>query len=228
MKTIKELINEEVASLQKDIDNRSYYAKSLWDATPEELRKRAINTVLGHYHLQGLEGNKLHLSGSNRQPMYLAKITGTDETYGLNREFIANPNRGRDGYTFTLEPDTYYAWKQNRVEYCGYFDGQEMAIMTKEEMIAVFEEEKEDAAVKIEEVKEVTIDFKKIVNLLNELTQKEIADQTGISQPAISKYKRGETALTKMTVENAMKLVELHNQVHKKAKMNEESKGVSQ
>lgn len=235
MKKLSKLINEEVASLQKDIDNKSYYAKSLWDATPEELKKRAINTVLGYYHLLGLEGNKLHLSGSNRQPMYLAKITGTDETYGLKREFIANPDRGRNGYTFTLEPDTYYAWKQSRVEYFGYFDGQEMAIMTKDEMIAAFEEkeeepeviEEETTTVENEEVKEVTIDFEKIVNLLDELTQKEIADKTGISQAAISKYKRGETSLTKMSVENAMKLMELYEQVQN-AKLNEEIKGVNE
>lgn len=235
MKTIKELINEEVKSLQESIDNKSYYAKALWDATPEEIINRATQSVLREYDLTGLDGNQLTLLGSKRQPMYLAKITGQDERYGIKREFISNPDRGRNNYTFTLEADTYYAWKESKVEYFGYFDGEQMAIMTKDEMIAAFEEkeeepeviEEETATVEVEEVKEATIDFEKIVSLLDELTQKEIADKTGISQAAISKYKRGETALTKMSVENAMKLMELYEQVQI-AKMNEEIKGVGE
>ena len=235
MKKINELIKKEAASLQKDVDNKKLCAKALWDATPEEIMQRATQSVLREYDLTGLDGNQLTLLGSKRQPMYLAKITGQDERYGIKREFISNPDRGRNNYTFTLEADTYYAWKESKVEYFGYFDGEEMAIMTKDEMIAAFEEkeeepeviEEETATVENEEVKEVTIDFEKIVNLLDELTQKEIADKTGISQAAISKYKRGETALTKMSVENAMKLVELYERVQL-AKMNEEIKGVGE
>lgn len=237
MKKINELIKKEAASLQKDIDNKKYYAKALWDATPEEIMERATQDVLREYDLTGLDGNKLTLLGSKRQPMYLAKITGQDERYGIKREFISNPDRGRSSYTFTLEADTYYAWKESKVEYFGYFDGEQMAIMTKDEMIAAFEEKEvevieneETAEVTVEEiteVKEVTIDFKKIVNLLDELTQKEIADKTGISQAAISKYKRGETPLNKMSVENAMKLMELYEQVQN-AKLNEEIKGVNE
>lgn len=235
MKKINELIKKEAASLQKDIDNKSYYAKALWDATPEEIMKRATQSVLREYDLTGLDGNQLTLLGSKRQPMYLAKITGQDERYGIKREFISNPDRGRSSYTFTLEADTYYAWKESKVEYFGYFDGEQMAIMTKDEMIAAFEEKEEPevieneetAEVAVEEVKEVTIDFEKIVSLLDELTQKEIADKTGISQAAISKYKRGETPLNKMSVENAMKLMELYEQVQN-AKLNEEIKGVNE
>lgn len=240
MKKINNLIKKEAESLQKDVDNKMYYAKTLWDATPEEIMERATQSVLREYDLTGLEGNQLTLLGSKRQPMYLAKITGQDERYGIKREFISNPDRGRSSYTFALEADTYYAWKESKIEYFGYFDGQEMAIMTKEEMIAAFEEKdveevieneeenvEETVEVEIEEVKEVTIDFEKIVNLLDELTQKEIADKTGISQAAISKYKRGETALTKMSVENAMKLMELYEQVQN-AKLNEEIKGVNE
>lgn len=235
MKKINELIKKEAASLQKDIDNKKYYAEALWDATPEEIMNRATQSVLRQYDLTGLDGNQLTLLGSKRQPMYLAKITGQDERYGIKREFISNPDRGRSSYTFTLEADTYYAWKESKVEYFGYFDGEQMAIMTKDEMIAAFEEKEElevieneeTAEVAIEEVKEVTIDFEKIVSLLDELTQKEIADKTGISQAAISKYKRGETPLNKMSVENAMKLVELYNQVQN-AKLNEEIKGVNE
>lgn len=235
MKKLSTLIKKEAESLQKDVDNKKYYAKTLWDATPEEIMERATQSVLREYDLRGLEGNQLTLLGSKRQPMYLAKITGQDERYGIKREFISNPDRGRSSYTFELEADTYYAWKESKIEYFGYFDGEQMAIMTKDEMIAAFEEkekepeviEEETATVENEEVKEVTIDFEKIVNLLDELTQKEIADQTGISQPAISKYKRGETALTKMSVENAMKLMELYEQVQN-AKLNEEIKGVNE
>lgn len=239
MKKINELIKKEAASLQKDISEKKYYAKTLWDATPEEIMERATQDVLREYDLTGLDGNQLTLLGSKRQPMYLAKITGQDERYGIKREFISNPDRGRSSYTFTLEADTYYAWKESKVEYFGYFDGEQMAIMTKDEMIAAFEEkeepevienEEETAEVTVEEiaeVKEVTIDFEKIVSLLDELTQKEIADKTGISQAAISKYKRGETAITKMSVENAMKLMELFEQVQN-AKLNEEIKGVNE
>lgn len=243
MKKINELIKKEVASLQKDIDNKSYYAKALWDATPEEIMQRATQSVLREYDLTGLDGNQLTLLGSKRQPMYLAKITGQDERYGIKREFISNPDRGRNNYTFTLEADTYYAWKESKIEYFGYFDGEQMAIMTKDEMIAAFEEKEEDPEVieeetttvenkeveevQEQEIKEVTIDFEKIVNLLDDLTQKEIADKTGISQAAISKYKRGETTLTKMSVENAMKLMELYEQVQN-AKLNEEIKGVNE
>ncbi|MCJ0588097.1 helix-turn-helix transcriptional regulator [Enterococcus cecorum] len=237
MKKINNLIKKEAANLRKDIDNKSYYAKSLWDATPEEIMERATQSVLREYDLTGLDGNQLTLLGSKRQPMYLAVITGTDERYGVKREFVSNPDRGRNNYTFTLEADTYYAWKESKVEYFGYFDGEQMAIMTKDEMVAAFEEKEEPEVIEeettivenkeIEEVKEVTIDFGKIVNLLDELTQKEIADKTGISQQAISKYKRGETALTKMSVENAMKLVELYEQVQN-AKLNEEIKGVNE
>lgn len=240
MKKINELIKKEAESLQKDVDNKKYYAKTLWDATPEEIMERATKDVLREYDLTGLDGNKLTLLGSKRQPMYLAVVTGTDEKYGLKREFISNPDRGRSSYTFELKTNTYYAWKESKVEYFGYFDGEQMAIMTKEEMIAAFEEkeveevienEEETAEVTAEEnvevVKEVTIDFGKIISLLDELTQKEIADKTGISQAAISKYKRGETALTKMSVENAMKLMELYEQVQN-AKLNEEIKGVNE
>lgn len=238
MKKINELIKKEAASLQKDIDNKSYYAKALWDATPEEIMKRANQSVLREYDLTGLDGNQLTLLGSKRQPMYLAKITGQDERYGIKREFVSNPDRGRSSYTFTLEADNYYSWKESKIEYFGYFDGEQMAIMTKDEMIAAFEEKEveevieneETAEVTVEEiteVKEVTIDFEKIVSLLDELTQKEIADKTGISQAAISKYKRGETPLNKMSVENAMKLMELYEQVQN-AKLNEEIKGVNE
>lgn len=236
MKKLSALIKKEMESLQKDIDNKKYYAKALWDATPEEIMKRATQSVLREYDLTGLDGNQLTLLGSKRQPMYLAKITGQDERYGIKREFISNPDRGRSSYTFTLEADTYYAWKESKVEYFGYFDGEQMTIMTKDEMIAAFEEKEEPEVIEnaeettevaIEEVKEVTIDFAKIVSLLNELTQKEIADKTGISQAAISKYKRGETTLTKMSVENAMKLMELYEQVQN-AKLNEEIKGVNE
>lgn len=237
MKKINELIKKEAASLQKDVDNKKLYAKTLWDATPEEIMERATQSVLREYDLTGLDGNQLTLLGSKRQPMYLAKITGQDERYGIKREFVSNPDRGRNNYTFELEADTYYAWKESKVEYFGYFDGQEMAIMTKDEMIAAFEEKEEPEVIEeetatvenkeVEEIEEVTIDFKKIVNLLDELTQKEIADKTGISQAAISKYKRGETVLTKMSVENAMKLMELYEQVQN-AKLNEEVKGVNE
>lgn len=152
--------------------------------------------------------------------MYLAVITGTDEKYGLKREFVDNPSHGRDGYTFTLEPNTLYAWKESRIEYYGYFDGEEMAIMTKDEMIDAAEngiqiEQEEVEEAQEQEAKEVTINFKKIANLLEEETQKEIADQTGISQPAISKYKRGETPLNKMSVENALKLSALYDKLQK-------------
>lgn len=223
MKKLSALIKKEKESLQKDIDNKKYYAKALWDATPEEIMERATQSVLREYDLRGLEGNQLTLLGSKRQPMYLAKITGQDERYGIKREFISNPDRGRSSYTFTLEADTYYAWKESKVEYFGYFDGEQMAIMTKDEMIAAFEEkeeepeviEEETTEVAVEEVKEVTIDFEKIVNLLEELTQKEIADKTGISQAAISKYKRGETPLNKMSVENALKLSALYDKLQK-------------
>ena len=220
MKTIKELINEEVKSLQESIDNKSYYAKALWDATPEELMQRATRTVMNEYALGSLNGDQLYLAGSNRQPMYLAKITGTDEKYGLKREFVDNPSHGRDGYTFTLEPNTLYAWKESKVEYYGYFDGQEMAIMTKDEMMDAAEngiqiEREEIEEAQEQETQEVTINFAKIANLLEEETQKEIADQTGISQPAISKYKRGETPLNKMSVENALKLSALYDKLQK-------------
>ena len=234
MKKLSALIKKEAESLQKDVDNKKYYAKTLWDATPEEIMQRATQSVLREYDLTGLDGNQLTLLGSKRQPMYLAKITGQDERYGIKREFVSNPDRGRNNYTFELEADTYYAWKESKVEYFGYFDGEQMAIMTKDEMIAAFEEkeveeviEEETTTVENEEIKEVTIDFEKIVNLLDDLTQKEIADKTGISQAAISKYKRGETTLTKMSVENAMKLVELYEQVQN-AKLNEEIKGVNE
>lgn len=235
MKKLSTLIKKEAEDLQKDVDNKKLYAKTLWDATPAQIMERATQSVLREYDLTGLDGNQLTLLGSKRQPMYLAKITGQDERYGIKREFVSNHDRGRNNYTFELEADTYYAWKESKVEYFGYFDGQEMAVMTKDEMIAAFEEkekepeviEEETVEVTVEEVKEVTIDFGKIVNLLDELTQKEIADKTGISQAAISKYKRGETALTKMSVENAMKLVELYEQVQI-AKMNEEIKGVNE
>lgn len=220
MKTINELINEEVKSLQESIDNKSYYAKALWDATPDELMQRATRTVMNEYALGSLNGDQLHLAGSKRQPMYLAVITGTDEKYGLKREFVDNPSHGRDGYTFTLEPNTLYAWKESKVEYYGFFDGQEMAIMSKDEMmdaaengIQIEQEEVEEA--QEQEAKEVTINFKKIANLLEEETQKEIAEQTGISQPAISKYKRGETPLNKMSVENALKLSALYDKLQK-------------
>lgn len=225
MKKLSALIKEEVKSLQKDIDEKKYYAKALWDATPEEIMERATQSVLREYDLTGLDVSQLTLLGSKRQPMYLAKITGQDERYGIKREFISNPDLGRNNYTFELETDTYYAWKESKVEYFGYFDGEEMAVMTKDEMIAAFEEkeepeviEEETATVENEEVKEieeVTIDFKKIANLLEEETQKEIADQTGISQPAISKYKRGETPLNKMSVENALKLSALYDKLQK-------------
>ena len=218
MKKISTLINEEVKSLQESIDNKKYYAKALWDATPEELMQRATRTVMNEYALGSLNGDQLYLAGSKRQPMYLAVIAGTDEKYGLKREFVDNPSHGRDGYTFTLEPDTLYSWKESKVEYFGYFDGEEMSIMTKEEMIDAAEngiqieqEEIEEA----QEAKEVTIDFAKIANLLEEETQKEIAARTGISQAAISKYKRGETALTKMSVENALKLSVLYDKLQK-------------
>lgn len=237
MKKINELIKKEAESLQKDVDNKKYYAKSLWDATPEEILNRATQSVLREYDLTGLDGNQLTLIGSKRQPMYLAKITGQDERYGIKREFISNPDRGRSSYTFTLQANTYYAWKESKIEYFGYFDGEQMAIMTKDEMIAAFEEKEEveevtenveeSTEVAIEEIKEVTIDFGKIVSLLDELTQKEIADKTGISQAAISKYKRGETPLNKMSVENAMKLMGLYEQVQN-AKLNEEIKGVNE
>lgn len=235
MKKLSTLIKKEAADLQKDINEKRYYAKTLWDATPEEIMERATQSVLREYDLTGLDGNQLTLLGSKRQPMYLAKITGQDERYGIKRDFISNPDRGRSSYTFTLEADTYYAWKESKIEYFGYFDGKEMAVMTKDEMIAAFEEKEveevieneETAEVTVEEVKEVTIDFEKIVSLLDELTQKEIADKTGISQAAISKYKRGETPLNKMSVENAMKLMELFEQVQN-AKLNEEIKGVNE
>lgn len=219
MKKINELINEEVKNLQESIDNKSYYAKALWDATPEELMQRATRTVMNEYALGSLNGDQLHLSGSKRQPMYLAVIKGTDEKYGLKREFVDNPSRGRDGYTFTLEPNTLYAWKESKIEYYGYFDGEQMAIMTKDEMIDAAENgiqiEQEQEQEQEQETKEVTIDFAKITNLLEEETQKEIADKTGISQAAISKYKRGETPLNKMSVENAVKLSALYDKLQK-------------
>lgn len=238
MKKLSELVKIEAAEIQKRIDEKYPSAKAIWNATPEEVMERATQSVLREYDLTGLDGNQLTLLGSKRQPMYLAVIKDTDEKYGLKREFVENPSKGKSGHTFTLEPNTLYAWKESKVEYYGYFDGQEMHVMTKEEMMDAAEngvqlEEVKEENVEVEETQEVKeiekveIDFAKISELLETTTQKEIADKTGISQAAISKYKRGETVLTKMSVENAMKLMELYERVQN-AKLNEEIKGVNE
>lgn len=248
MKKLSELVKIEAEAIQERINQKLPSCKTLWNATPEEVMERATQSVLREYDLTGLDGNQLTLLGSKRQPMYLAVIKGTDEKYGLKREFVDNPDKGRNGFTFTLQPNTLYAWKESKVEYYGYFDGQEMHVMTKEEMmdaaengvqleevkeenveVEVEEKTEETAEVTIEEVKEiekVAIDFAKISELLETTAQKEIADKTGISQAAISKYKRGETALTKMSVENAAKLTELYDQMQL-AKVNSDIKGLA-
>lgn len=240
MKKLSELVKIEAAEIQKRIDEKYPSAKAIWSATPEEVMERAYKTVASEYALLDLDGDQLHLSGSNRQPMYLAVIKGTDEKYGLKREFVDNPDKGRNGFTFTLQPNTLYAWKESKVEYYGYFDGQEMHVMTKEEMMEAAEngvqlEEVKEKNVEVEveetqevkEIEKVAIDFAKISELLETTTQKEIADKTGISQAAISKYKRGETPLTKMSVENAAKLTELYDQIQL-AKVNSDIKGLAE
>lgn len=248
MKKLSELVKVEAEAIQERINQKLPSCKTLWNATPEEVMERAYKTVASEYALLDLDGDQLHLSGSNRQPMYLAKITGTDEKYGLKREFVDNPDKGRNGFTFTLQPNTLYAWKESKVEYYGYFDGQEMHVMTKEEMMDAAENgvqveevkeenvEAEETVEKVEvveetqevkEIEKVAIDFAKISELLETTAQKEIADKTGISQAAISKYKRGETALTKMSVENAAKLCELYDQIQL-AKVNSDIKGLAE
>lgn len=86
-------------------------------------------------NVRGLENNKFYMVASNRQPIWLAKITGTDAKYGLKREFVTSPERGRVNHEFTLDEDTYYAWNATGKQEFGYFVNNEMEIMTKEEMI---------------------------------------------------------------------------------------------
>lgn len=88
--------------------------------------------------LTGLDGNKMTLAGSNRQPMYLAVVTGLSAQYGLNRQFEDAPHRGTVLHTFELENNKVYNWKEAREQFFGIFKNGKMQPLSQDEVKAIF------------------------------------------------------------------------------------------
>lgn len=84
--------------------------------------------------LTGLDGNKMYLTGSNRQPMYLAVITGLNDKFGLNRKFVSSPKRGTENFEFELKENTFYNWKETTEQFFGHFVNGKMVPMTQEDI----------------------------------------------------------------------------------------------
>lgn len=114
----------------KAIEYISFAMKRAW--------KIAKNDYKQEHGLQGLEGNEFTLQGSNNQPMYLAEVTGIHPKFGLDRNFVSAPEKGRIDHTFELEEKTVYNWKESREQYFGKFENGQMTPLTKEEAIKVF------------------------------------------------------------------------------------------
>gem|GEM_PF-997972 len=88
--------------------------------------------------LVGLEGNTFYLTGSKRQPLYLAVINGLNEKFGLNRKFLNAPERGTVDHEFELNENTVYNWKVDGKQFFGKFLNGRMVPMNQEQVIELF------------------------------------------------------------------------------------------
>ena len=152
--------------------------------------------------VRGLEGNKFYMVASNRQPIWLAEIKGTDPKFGLKREFVPAPERGRVNHEFELDEDTYYAWNSEGYQEFGHFVNGEMEVMTKEEMMnrmvaienGTYKEEVAEPEEAVEEVK--TEEFNEPVYLVNDMHANEGIDAYQVRKAIVSMFKMEELKYT--------------------------------
>lgn len=101
-----------------------------------KVAKMSYNSING---LGGIEANQMTLTGSKRQPMYLAVVKGLHDRFGLNREFVDAPYRGTVNHTFELNEGTIYNWSETKgVQFYGIFVNGKMKPLSKEETMAIF------------------------------------------------------------------------------------------